>query len=106
MGMSDIAIAADRNRPWKHVERARIVLASAEAALAAAGDAEHRCQPADGVAMEQRFAEGGIDALRLFFVRKLQLFVPAHRSGCSERPRGRSGHLRSGGRSALRLNSW
>ena len=44
------AIVADRNRPRKHVERARIVLASADRGLGAAGGAKHRRQPADGVA--------------------------------------------------------
>src|SRR5215469_14362685 len=39
-----VAIAADRNRPRKHVERARIVLASA-------GRTKHRGQPADGMAV-------------------------------------------------------
>jgi hypothetical protein len=44
------AIAADRNRPRKHVERARIVLASASVS-GAAGGAKHRRQPADGMAV-------------------------------------------------------
>ena len=57
------AIAADRNRPRKHVERARLVLASADR------------QPAQRVAQsigvsrptvwrwQQRFAESGVDGL-------------------------------------------
>ena len=57
------AIAADRNRPGKHVERARIVLASAD---------RHSAQwvaQSIGVSRptvwrwQQRFAESGIDAL-------------------------------------------
>ena len=36
------AIVADRNRPRKHVDRARIMLPSA------AGGAKHRRQPANG----------------------------------------------------------
>jgi transposase len=57
------AIAADRNRPRKHVERARIVLASAE---------RHSAQEVAqsiGVSWptvwrwQQRFAKSGIDGL-------------------------------------------
>jgi hypothetical protein len=40
------AIVADRNRPRKHVERARIVLASAERQ-----SAQRVAQPADGMAV-------------------------------------------------------
>ena len=43
------AIAGDRNRPRKHVERARIVLASADRHFGAAGGATRRRQPTDGV---------------------------------------------------------
>ena len=43
------AIAADRNRPRKHVERERIVLASAD--RHPAGGAARRGQPADGMAV-------------------------------------------------------
>jgi len=57
------AVAADRNRPQKHVRRARIVLLSAERlpVLAVAGEA--------GVSRpsvwrwQQRFAEAGVDGL-------------------------------------------
>jgi hypothetical protein len=44
-------IAADRNRPRKHVERACIVLASGGSARSAAGRAQRRRQPADRVAL-------------------------------------------------------
>jgi hypothetical protein len=47
------AIAADRNRARKHVDRARIVLASA------AGGAKHRRQPANGVAMAAALCRSG-----------------------------------------------
>src|SRR5262249_30785384 len=57
------AIAVDRNRPGKHAERARIVLASAD---------RHRVQPvAQGMGVsrptvwrwQQRFAESGVEGL-------------------------------------------
>ena len=57
------AIAADRNRPGKHVERARIVLASADR-----GSAQRVAQRI-GVSRptvwrwQQRFAESGVEAL-------------------------------------------
>ena len=57
------AIAADRNRPRKHVERARIVLASAERHSA------QRVAQSVGVSRptvwrwQQRFAESGVDGL-------------------------------------------
>ncbi len=57
------AIVADRNRPRKHVERARIVLASA------AGGSVQRVAAASGVSRpsvwrwQQRFAEAGVDGL-------------------------------------------
>ena len=44
------AIAGDRNRPRKHVERARIMLASADR-HSAQRVANHRRQPADGAAV-------------------------------------------------------
>src|SRR5690242_9274609 len=55
------AIAADRNRPRKHVERARIVLASADRHLA------QRVAQSIGVSRptvwrwQQRFAESGVE---------------------------------------------
>jgi transposase len=57
------AIAADRNRPRKHVERARIVLASADR------HAAQRVAHSIGVSRptvwrwQQRFAESGVDGL-------------------------------------------
>jgi transposase len=57
------AIAADRNRPRKHVERARIVLASADRHSA------QQVAPRVGVSRptvwrwQQRFAEAGVDGL-------------------------------------------
>ena len=57
------AIARDRNRPRKHVERARIVLASADRASA------QRIAQSVGVSRptvwrwQQRFAESGADGL-------------------------------------------
>ena len=57
------AIAADRNRPRKHVERARIVLASADRHSA------QRVAQSIGVSRptvwrwQQRFAERGVDGL-------------------------------------------
>ena len=45
------AIAADRNRPRKHVERARIVLASGDRHSAQRVAQSTRHQPADGVAL-------------------------------------------------------
>ena len=57
------AIAADRNRPAKHVERARVVLASAD------GDPVQRIAGRVGVSRpmvwrwQQRFAEQGVDGL-------------------------------------------
>jgi hypothetical protein len=57
------AIAADRNRPRKHVERARIVLASADR------HAAQRVAQSIGVSRptvwrwQQRFAESGVDGL-------------------------------------------
>jgi hypothetical protein len=45
------AIAADRNRPRKHIERATDRPRLSRSASAAAGGAKHRRQPADGVAM-------------------------------------------------------
>ena len=56
------AIAADRNRPRKHIERARIVLASAE---------QHSAQRSIGVSRptvwrwQQRFAERNVNASAL-----------------------------------------
>ena len=44
------AIVADRNRPRKHVERVRIVLAFGRSRVGADGGAHGRGQPADGVA--------------------------------------------------------
>jgi hypothetical protein len=57
------AIAADRNRPRKHVERARIVLASADRAspqriARSVGSAGRRCG-----AGSSRFDESGVDGL-------------------------------------------
>jgi transposase len=58
-----VAIVADRNRPRKHVERARIVLASADQE-----SAQHVAQRI-GVSRptvwrwQQRFAEAGVDGL-------------------------------------------
>src|SRR6201993_597498 len=57
------AIAADRNRPRKHVERARIVLALADR------HAAHRVAQSVGVSRptvwrwQQRFAESGVEGL-------------------------------------------
>src|ERR1700724_2767034 len=57
------AIVADRNRPRKHVERARIVLASADRHSA------QRVAQSIGVSRptvwrwQQRFAESGVDGL-------------------------------------------
>src|SRR5438132_7858029 len=57
------AIAADRNRPRKHVERARIVLASADR------HSPQRVAHSIGVSRptvwrwQQRFAESGVDGL-------------------------------------------
>jgi transposase len=57
------AIAADRNRPQKHVQRARVVLASVD------GDPVQRVAALLGVSRpmvwrwQQRFAEGGADGL-------------------------------------------
>src|ERR1700756_5312830 len=57
------AIAADRNRPRKHLERARIVLASADR------HAVQRVAQSSGVSRptvwrwQQRFAESGVDGL-------------------------------------------
>src|SRR5437588_12811007 len=57
------AIAADRNRPRKHIERARIVLASADRHSA------QRVAQSIGVSRptvwrwQQRFAESGVDGL-------------------------------------------
>src|SRR5436189_5306486 len=57
------AISADRNRPRKHVERARIVLASADRHSA------QRVAQSIGVSRptvwrwQQRFAESGVEAL-------------------------------------------
>src|SRR5271169_4000959 len=57
------AIAADRNRPRKHVERARIVLASADRQSA------QRVAHSIGVSRptvwrwQQRFAESGVDGV-------------------------------------------
>jgi transposase len=57
------AIAADRNRPRKHVERARIVLASADR------HSSQRVAHSTGVSRptvwrwQQRFAESGVDGL-------------------------------------------
>ena len=57
------AIAADRNQPRKHVERARILLASAERHLA------QQVSQSIGVSRptvwrwQQRFAESGVDGL-------------------------------------------
>jgi transposase len=57
------AIAADRNRPRKHVERARIVLASADRHSA------QRVAQSIGVSRptvwrwQQRFAESGVEGL-------------------------------------------
>ena len=64
------AIAADRNRPRKHVERARIVLASADRHSA------QRVAQSIGVSRptvwrwQQRFAESGVEGLRLDKTRK------------------------------------
>ena len=58
------AIVADRNRPRKHVERARIVLASADCGSA------QRVAHSVGVSRptvwrwQRRFAEAGIEGLR------------------------------------------
>src|SRR5215472_18046809 len=58
-----VAIAADRNRPRKHVERARIVLASADRHSA------RRVAQSIGLSRPtvrrwlQRFAESGVDGL-------------------------------------------
>ena len=58
-----VAIVADRNRPRKHVERARIVLASADQE-----SAQHVAQRI-GVSRptvwrwQQRFAEAGVEGL-------------------------------------------
>src|ERR1700730_7504860 len=58
-----VTIAADRNRPRKHVERARIVLASADRHSA------QRVAQRIGVSRptvwrwQQRFAESGVDGL-------------------------------------------
>ena len=58
-----MAIAADRNRPRKHVERARIVLASAERHSA------QQVAQSIGISRptvwrwQQRFAESGVDGL-------------------------------------------
>jgi hypothetical protein len=46
-----VAIAADRNRPRKHIERAQIVLASADRHSPQRVGAKHRRQPADRVAV-------------------------------------------------------
>jgi hypothetical protein len=51
------AIVTDRNRPRKHVERAGIVLASADRHSGAAGGATHRRQSADGVAVATTLRE-------------------------------------------------
>ena len=57
------AIAADRNRPRKHIERARIVLASADR------HAAQRVAQSIGISRptvwrwQQRFAESGVDGL-------------------------------------------
>ena len=56
-------IAADRNRPWKHVERARVVLGSTS------GDPVQRVATQLGLSRpmvwrwQQRFAEEGVDGL-------------------------------------------
>ena len=52
------AIAADRNRPRKHVERARIVLGSADR-HPAQGGAKHRRQPTHGVAVAATLCRDG-----------------------------------------------
>ena len=57
------AIAADRNQPRKRVERARIVLASAQR-HSAQRVSQHWGQPADQCGGWQlRFAESGVDGL-------------------------------------------
>src|SRR6476469_5795339 len=57
------AIAADRNRPRKHVERARIVLASAD--RVSAQQVAHRIGVSRPTVWrwQQRFAESGVDGL-------------------------------------------
>jgi hypothetical protein len=51
-------IVADRNRPRKHVERARIVLASADRGSAQRLVHSGR-EPADGVALATALCRGG-----------------------------------------------
>jgi hypothetical protein len=55
------AIVADRNRPRKHVARARIVLTSVD--RSAARGAKPRVQPAGGVALATALCRGGIEGM-------------------------------------------
>jgi hypothetical protein len=52
------AIVADRNCARKHVDRARIVLASADRHSAQWGGPKHRRQPAGGVALATTVCRG------------------------------------------------
>ena len=56
------AIVADRNRPRKQVERARIVRASADR-HSAQQVVQSRRQPTDGWRWQQRLAENGVEGL-------------------------------------------
>src|SRR5207302_11194145 len=57
------AIAADRNRPRKHVERARIVLASADRHSAQRVAQSVGIRPPTAWRRQQRFAESGVEGL-------------------------------------------
>src|SRR5438874_1933686 len=57
------AIIGDRNRPQKHVQRARIVLASAERQPAAAVAHQTGASRPAVWRWQQRFAEAGVDGL-------------------------------------------
>jgi transposase len=88
------AIAADRNRPRKHVERARIVLASAER------DSVQRVAQSVGVSRptvwrwQQRSVESGVDGLLRDRTRKpgkalIAAEIAAHSAaGCRKPPDG------------------
>ena len=54
------AIAADRNRPRKHVERAHRARLGGSAP-GPAGGAQRRRQPADGTALAATLAQMGVD---------------------------------------------